>query len=382
MDIIWFAEIKWDYLRTRKQQIIRRKPNDIRLLYLEPFVKGRANRFRLRKEGDIFCATVPFIKTIPNSPLRWLLDQKWGRDCVDRVARRRVSRLIHDAGFIPAGAGLVLSNIYAIHVARRIAGRFLLYDCNDAHSDFPGMPAWTRDYFEQSCRLADAVNTSSQSLYDDVAGIRGGEDGCELIGNGVEYGHFRRVRDSLGPPAPPDPPRIGYLGAIAPWFNFELVERVARAHPDWEVTLVGPVILGVEDRVAQLTKLPNVSFQPPVDYEEVPAVLHTFTVGLIPFRYDALTRGVNPNKMYEYLAMGLPVVASRFSTEVQRYDEVVAAPETADEFVRACESFVSLARDREAMASHRQKSSAIAERHDWGVIADSFWGRVRKLAAE
>ena len=64
MDVVWFAEIKWDYLKTRKQQLIRRKPNDIKLLYLEPYVKGRTNRYELRKEGEIFCATVPFIKTV------------------------------------------------------------------------------------------------------------------------------------------------------------------------------------------------------------------------------------------------------------------------------------------------------------------------------
>jgi glycosyltransferase involved in cell wall biosynthesis len=381
MDVVWFAEIKWDYLKTRKQQIIRRKPNDVRLLYLEPYVKGRTNRYGLRREGDIFCATVPFIKNIPNASLRWLLDQNWERSIVDRVARHRVSRVMHEAGFVPAGSGLVLSNVYAIRVASRIPGRFLLYDCNDAHSDFPGMPSWTRDYFEQSCQLADAVNTSSQSLYADVTRLRGGEAGCEIIGNGVEFEHFRRVRETLGRPIPPDPPRIGYLGAIAPWFNFEFVERLARTHPDWEVVLVGPVILGVEEQVARLSRYPNVTLRDPVAYEEVPALLYNFTVGVIPFRYDALTRGVNPNKMYEYLAMGLPVVASRFSTEVQQYSGVVEAPETAGDFVRACESFVSLARDDSVMSSHREKAWAIAEKHDWGLIAERFWTRVRDLVA-
>ena len=74
MNIIWFSEIKWDYLKTRKQQIISRKPSDSKLLFLEPFVKGRANNYRLRKEGDIFCATVPFVKAVPSPPLRWFLD--------------------------------------------------------------------------------------------------------------------------------------------------------------------------------------------------------------------------------------------------------------------------------------------------------------------
>jgi glycosyltransferase involved in cell wall biosynthesis len=378
MDIVWFAEIKWDYLKTRKQQIIRRKPADVRLLYLEPYVKGRDNTFALRSEKDVMRATVPFIKTVPpGQPLRWVLDSGLGRSAVDRVARSRVRRLLIGADIDAADAGLILSNVYAIGVAERMPGRFLLYDCNDAHADFPGMPGWTRGYYEASCRRADAVFASSQALCDDAAGLRGGTSGCELLGNGVEYGHFAAVRDELGWPPPPDPPRIGYLGAIAPWFDFEAVEGVARAHPNWSVTLIGPIMLGVEEAAGRLADLPNVSIVDPVPYDDVPRVLRSFTVGIIPFRYNALTRGVNPNKMYEYLAMGLPVVSTAFSTEVSRYPDVVAATDTADAFVRACEGFVALAADR--LSEHRRRAVETAARHDWSVIAGRFWERVREL---
>lgn len=382
MDIVWFAEIKWDYLKTRKQQIICRKPADVRLLYLEPYVKGRDNRFDLREEGGILRATVPFIKTVPTGePLRWVLDRRWGRALLDGVARRRVKRLFRDAGIVPAQTGLVLSNVYATGVATRIKSRFLLYDCNDAHSEFPGMPSWTGDYYADACRRADAVFASSRALYEDAAGFRGGAEGCELLGNGVEYGHFEEVRVENGWPDPPDPPRIGYLGAIAPWFNFDYVEQLARAHPDWEVALVGPVMLGVDDAVRRLTDLPNVSLGDAVAYEDVPRVLKTFTVGLIPFRYDALTRGVNPNKMYEYLAMGLPVVATRFSSEVERFPEVVETASTAEEFVRACERSIAAAAETSRLDEHRRQAVEIAARHDWAAIADRFWDRVRSLWA-
>ncbi len=382
MDIVWFAEIKWDYLKTRKQQIIRRKPADVRLLYLEPYVKGRDNRFDLREEDGSLRATVPFIKTVPpGEPLRWVLDRRWGRALLDGVARRRVKRLFRDAGIVPAETGIVLSNVYAMGVAARIKGRFLLYDCNDAHSEFPGMPRWTAKYYADACRRADAVFASSRALYEDATEFRGGEAGCELLGNGVEYGHFEKVRVENGWATPPDPPRIGYLGVIAPWFNFEYVEQLARSHPDWQVALVGPVILGVDDAVKRLTDLPNVSLGDAVAYEDVPGVLETFTVGLIPFRYDALTRGVNPNKMYEYLAMGLPVVATRFSSEVERFPGVVETGSTADEFVRACERSVAAVAETSRLDDHRRRALEIAARHDWAVIADRFWDRIRSLWA-
>lgn len=380
MDIVWFAEIKWDYLKTRKQQIIRRKPEDVKLLYLEPYVRGRNNSFEVRNEGGILCATVPFVKTVPKGQaLRWVLDSATMRTVVDRFARSRVIRCIGDAGMEIKDAGLILSNIYAIGAAHRSGGRFLLYDCNDAHADFPGMPSWTKNYYTATCRKADAVFATSQALFDDITSIRGSDSRCELLGNGVELEHFEGVRRELGWPAPPATPRIGYLGAIAPWFDFDAVEKVALAHPDWEVSLVGPVMLGVERDVKRLANLSNVSCLPPVSYQDVPRVLSSFTAGIIPFRLNALTRGVNPNKLYEYLAMGLPVVSTAFSSEVSRYPDLVETANRPDDFVRACERSVSLAKDGARLAAHRRGAIGAAARHDWSVIADSFWRRVRSL---
>jgi glycosyltransferase involved in cell wall biosynthesis len=311
--------------------------------------------------------------------VEWLLGRRWGRAIVDRNARAKVSRLIRAAGFVPSETALILSNVYAIKVAKEIPGRFLLYDCNDVHTAFPGMPAWTHDYFDSTCRRADAVFTSSSALFDDITEIRGGAAGCELLGNGVEYDHFRTVREQKGWPDPPDPPRIGYIGAIAPWFNFEYIDFLARSFPDWNIVLVGPVMLGVQDKVTRLTQLPNVSHRGPVAYEDVPALLREFTIGLIPFRYDELTRGVNPNKMYEYLAMGLPVVATRFSEEVGSFPGVVKAAETAEEFVRACGDFVHLSSNASLLEQHRRLSIEIAAKHDWKKIAERFWERVTTI---
>lgn len=382
MDVVWFAEIKWDYLRTRKQQIIRRKPDDVRILFLEPYVKGRPNRFGLRREGNVLCATVPFVKAVPGAFARGLLDRRRVRDAVDKVALSRVRRLIGAAGFTRGAAVRIISNVYAIHVATAVPGPLLLYDCNDAHGAFPGMPPWTEDYAWNTCRRANYVFATSQALLDDATAIRGGEGSCELLGNGVEFGHFKKTLDERGFPEPQSPPRLGYLGAIAPWFDFDLVETLAKAHPEWNVDLVGPVMLGAEADVDRLTRLDNVRLRPPVAYDDVPRVLLEFSVGLIPFRYNALTRGVNPNKMYEYLAVGLPVVASRFSAEVQKYPELVATAADGAEFVAACEAFAAIAGDATRLAGLRQEAVRIASRHDWRVIAASFWNRVKSLAGK
>jgi glycosyltransferase involved in cell wall biosynthesis len=379
MDVVWFAEIKWDYLRTRKQQIIRRKPDDVRLLYLEPYVKGRDNPKGVREaEGveGVWRATVPFVKAIPGGVLRRVSDSALARSAVDAAALARARKAARGAGFDRAGCAAVLSNVYAIHVASRFGARPIAYDCNDAHAEFPGMPAWTRLYFEETCRRADTVIATASALVEDVSAIRGADD-VTLLGNGVDIEHFERARATLGATAPPDPPCVGYLGAVAPWFDFELVARLAVQRPQWRIRIVGPVLAGAEREVERLSSISNVSVEGAVDYERVPEVLHEFTVGLIPFRRDALTRAVNPNKMYEYLAMGVPVAATSFSTEVERYPGLVTAAVDADEFIVACDQFVALAEDELRAREFRAEAARVAAEHDWGVIAREFWARVR-----
>jgi glycosyltransferase involved in cell wall biosynthesis len=377
MDVVWLAEIKWDYLRTRKQQLIRRRPEHVRILFLEPYVRGKSNRYAVREQDGIYVATVPFVKAVPGGPLRAVLDAGIARRAVDRWALHRSRAAMQESGVGNAPV-LVTSNVFAAPVAAALESRGVVYDCNDAHSAFPGMPAWTRGRFERTCRLADRVVVSARALGETVAAVRGGADGVEAIGNGVDFPLFDRARHTLGK-KPDEGVTLGYLGAIAPWFDFDALAAVAKAHPEWKVALTGPVMQGADARLRPLLELPNVTHAPAVGHEAVPAVLHGFTVGLIPFRCDELTRGVNPNKMYEYMAMGLPVAATRFSPEVQQYPDVVFTGDGPAGFVEACGLAVAGATDPGG-GGLADRAAAIAAAADWGEIAARFWALVAGVA--
>jgi glycosyltransferase involved in cell wall biosynthesis len=237
------------------------------------------------------------------------------------------------------------------------------------------MRSWTETYFYKTSRNADAVFASSQALLDKVAAVRGDSGGLEYLGNGVDYAHFQ-MRDGVGAP---EKPRIGYIGALAPWLDFDAIAQLARRHPEWEVVMVGPILLGVEQEVMRLTELPNVFHLAAVPYDRLPEILGQFSLGLIPFRYNELTRGVNPNKLYEYLAAGLPVVATRFSDEVARYPELVRAVDPGDEFVAACEQVVASISDGGQARAIAEAARAAARENDWNVIAEAFWAKVKSM---
>ncbi|HKW15705.1 MAG TPA: glycosyltransferase, partial [Candidatus Krumholzibacteria bacterium] len=370
----WFAEIKWDYLRTRKQQLIRRRPDGSSILFFEPFVRGRDNHYDMRETDGIRVVTVPFIKNIPAGAARSALNVPLARHIVDASARARVRGHLRRAGIDPARSVFIISNVFAINVALGFAPLHLVYDCNDAHADFPGFPAWSRSHQEKTLRCADRVIVSGQRLRDDAVLVRGSENNIFDVGNGVDYAMFHRALAMRTKPGAARP-RIGYLGAIAPWFDFDLVTAAATARPQWDFVLVGPVLAGAGAGLARLSSLANVSVQPAVAHDEVPRVLAGFDVGLIPFRLTTLTAGVNPNKLYEYLAAGLPVVSTPFSPDVEADADVIALAADAAGFVNACERF--LARQREEGGSARMESRAgeIASAHDWDRIAKEFWAR-------
>lgn len=99
---------------------------------------------------------------------------------------------------------------------------------------------------------------------------------------------------------------IGYIGALwGSWFDIDLVVQVAKNYPNYNIVLIGEYLNQFNYIVPS-----NIYFLNLKPQNELPSYLCHFNIGLIPFKTNKLTDGVNPLKVYEYLAMGLPVVST------------------------------------------------------------------------
>jgi len=63
--LVWFSEIQWDFLSTRKQRILGRFPENWRILFIEPFALGRRHHWIPVKRGRVWVVSVPFLKSVP-----------------------------------------------------------------------------------------------------------------------------------------------------------------------------------------------------------------------------------------------------------------------------------------------------------------------------
>lgn len=193
--------------------------------------------------------------------------------------------------------------------------RRLVYHCVDAIQTQPGMPAAAIERWEQRlCRRADAVFVTSPELLRRLGPLN---PQTHFFPNVADGAHFAQAMEAALP-VPDDiggipSPRLGFVGAISAYkLDLPMLEQLARSHPGWSLVLIGPSGEGdPETDVTGLLSLPNVHMLGPRPYGALPAYLKGFDLGLLPLRRNAYTASMFPMKFFEYLAAGLPVVASR-----------------------------------------------------------------------
>ena len=154
-------------------------------------------------------------------------------------------------------------------------------------------------------------------------------------------------------------PRVVFAGAWNERVDTSLVEQLAAALPEAAIVLIG----AVSSRVPTAA---NVHVLGPIDHEALPAHLRAADVGIIPYRPGPFNDASCPLKLYEYLAAGLPVVASTVDIAPLGETDVVRRHDDAACFVDAVAAF--------AGRDVRARCAALAADHSWDVRASALLG--------
>ena len=165
---------------------------------------------------------------------------------------------------------------------------------------------------------------SADKLIEEIEEIRGKEN-VAMITNGVQYDHWQyrsnEVPEKLKDIVSKGNPIIGYFGALAKWFDYELLKKVAKERPNYEIVLIG-FLYDNSFKDSKIDELENVHYLGIVDYKELNQYSQYFTISTIPFLLNDITESTSPVKLFEYMAMGHPIVTTDMR-ECRKYKSVL-----------------------------------------------------------
>jgi len=318
-DIVCVGFADWDTeLWTNQHHLMSRLARENRVLFVEslglrrPQLAGRdlariARRLRrglqAPREIDGLHVLSPLVVPLHRSRLVRALNARLLPWLVRRAVRRLGLRAPILWAYVPQAEVLI----------KAIGPSLIVYHCVDdiaAHELID--TASFRAAEERFARRADLVLASAPSL---ARRLRKISDNVIDAPNVADTERFARALEpgTLDPAMAALPaPRIVFTGAIAAAkLDLAMLAQMARLRPSWSFALVGPVGTGdPHTDVSALAGEPNVHLLGLRSYAELPDVLRAADVGLIPYARNELTNSIFPMKVYEYLAAGLPALAT------------------------------------------------------------------------
>jgi glycosyltransferase involved in cell wall biosynthesis len=242
----------------------------------------------------------------------------------------------------------------------------VIYDYVDELDAFEGNRAQMERQHLRLLQRADWVLATAERLYQQALPSR---PGVLLCPNGADYDFITSaIAHTSAPPADMLPilslelPVIGYYGALAHWFDYDLLKSVAIRRNDLSFVLIGPDTDGTLHQ-SQALRLANIHWLGVKAYTEIPGYLRYFDAAMIPFCLNDVTHATSPLKLFEYMAGGKPVVITPMA-ESMRYSGVIVAGDAAD-FSLKLDQALTLKQDPEYLSTIDQ----IARENTWNTRA-------------
>ncbi len=297
----------------------------------------------------------PLVIPLPNSRLAQAINRRLLRWGINRAAKRW--------GLQRPQLWIFQPN--AVDFIGEFHESLVVYYCVDDFSGFSYLNAKLMRQKEQNLTArANVVFVTARKLLDQKLAQN---PHTYLVPHAVNHELFAQalVPDCVVPVELQRLPRpiIGYYGNLYDWVDQELLAALAQARPAWSFVLVGKIMSEVSVLQAQR----NIHLLGPRSYEELPAYCKGFDVGIIPYKTaDPRMQSVNPLKLREYLAAGLPVVSVDLP-EVHNVCADVRVAHTVAEFLQQIEAALA------------QNSSADRCRRSQAMLTETWSARMATI---
>ena len=355
--LLYLMHVDWDWIWQRPQALARELSRDPSLRVVVAYLPNWRRRQLTRNSSAV--RRVP----IPQLPL--------GRLAPVRVANRWLAKaLLAVAGAVwrPDALFITFPTLLTM-LPGQMRGLPLYYDCMDLASEFAQDPSERRRLIQlEACLVARATRTFVSSEYIGRV-LTSRYVGCmpTLVRNGYDAG-LQGLPESEG--AFSDPTRtvrLGYFGTVSHWFDSALVLQSLDEYPWLEIHVWGPNARDLESHE-------RLHGHGPVSHGKIPREIDAMDALIMPFEVTDLIRGVDPVKLYEYLALGKPVITVYYP-EIERFRGLVNFYSTREGFWRLLEQ---LRTSRNSMLPAPSSMSGFLMESTWrsraATIADAIAG--------
>ena len=350
--LVVFSHLRWDFVYQRPQQLLSRLAVELPVLYVEePMLHDGPPQLECHHP----CRGVTVLR--PRLPGK----APGFHDDNIPLLRALVRGYLQTSRI--GDYWLWFYTPMAVPAAAELSPRGVVYDCMDELASFHLAPPQLLDREQALLRMADIVFTGGRSLYEAKRKLH---PAVHCFPSSVDAAHFRRTADAPGHPlqwALPRP-RLGYCGVLDERIDMSIFEALAAQHPHWQIVAVGPV---AKIDPASLPQAPNLHWLGQQPYAQLPALMHGWDCGLMPFALNEATRYISPTKTLEYLAAGLPVVSTPVRDVVGSFGGVVSIAHGAVAFVHACEA--ALAVDEQERLRQASARRAVLHSTSWDRTA-------------
>lgn len=357
-DLVCFSHLRWDFVHQRPQHLLSRCARRRRVFFVEEplFDNGTLHLDVSERPGGVKVV-------VPHLPEGLSSDV-----AVTAVLKEMLHRLFRDHQ-IDRHVSWYYTPM-AIPFSSHLTPLAVVYDCMDELSAFKNAPPNLRALEQELFERADLVFTGGQTLYE---AKRTQHHSVFAFPSSIDRQHFGKARMALEDPADQRAiphPRLGFFGVIDERLDIELLDAIARARPEWQLVMLGPVVKIDE---ATLPRHANIHYLGGKSYQDLPSYIANWDVALLLFAQNEATRFISPTKTPEYLAAGKPVVSTPITDVVRPYGEMglVRIGATSEEFIEAIEESLTDTGDPAWLRN--------VDRFLSGMSWDETWSRMSEL---
>ncbi|MFT7462475.1 MAG: GT2 family glycosyltransferase/glycosyltransferase involved in cell wall biosynthesis [Pseudohongiellaceae bacterium] len=358
-DYVFFGVIDWHLRYQRPQHIAAgMAARGHRVFYISPnFINAREPGAAIESLDDTGRLLSVRLQ-VSGSPVIY---SEQGSPAQREQIRASLAGVLHD--FSSKGIVCVLHHPFWTDLAETLPLRRMVYDCIDHHGGFSNTSQAMIDAESELIERSDLLVATAHWLRDRLSEEKDAAS-VALVPNACDYDYFCQrpdevFADSEGRQV------IGYIGAIADWFDVELIAAVARAYPECLVLLVGADTCGAE---ARLRRYENVQFEGEVSYDRLTHYVYGMDVCTIPFQVIPLTIATNPVKVFEYLAAGREVVSTALPEVAMLGDVAAIVAENHESFVQGVGTALKRVGRKKAVTARQR----FAAENTWAQRVQSF----------